>query len=56
MRDAVRIYSMLLEASHLTLRNVAPFSFVKYHGVADQLPNNFIAIGDSLMILNPIRG
>ncbi|KZT32359.1 hypothetical protein SISSUDRAFT_1133201 [Sistotremastrum suecicum HHB10207 ss-3] len=42
-------------AAYLDAR-CAPFSFVKYHGVADQLPNNFIAIGDSLMILNPIRG
>ncbi|KZS95628.1 hypothetical protein SISNIDRAFT_483852 [Sistotremastrum niveocremeum HHB9708] len=34
----------------------APFSFVKYHEVSEQLPNNFIAIGDSVMTLNPVRG
>ncbi|KZT32362.1 hypothetical protein SISSUDRAFT_1066990 [Sistotremastrum suecicum HHB10207 ss-3] len=33
-----------------------PCYIVKYHEVLDRLPTNFIALGDSLLRLNPVRG
>ncbi|KZT32113.1 hypothetical protein SISSUDRAFT_584852 [Sistotremastrum suecicum HHB10207 ss-3] len=33
-----------------------PCYIVKYHEILDKLPTNFIALGDSLLRLNPVRG
>ncbi|KZS95632.1 hypothetical protein SISNIDRAFT_483856 [Sistotremastrum niveocremeum HHB9708] len=35
---------------------VPPSTFVKYHEVAEKLPSNLIALGDSVIRVNPIRG
>lgn len=35
---------------------VPPCYYVKYHEVSDKMPSNFVALGDSVMRVNPVRG
>ena len=43
------------QASYTDVR-VPPCHLVKYHEKKDILPTNFVAIGDSVSRVNPIRG
>ncbi|KZT31770.1 hypothetical protein SISSUDRAFT_1056272 [Sistotremastrum suecicum HHB10207 ss-3] len=43
------------ESATYTDAKCAPCYFTKYHDVLDKVPTNFIAIGDSVMRLNPAR-
>ncbi|KAJ7621135.1 hypothetical protein FB45DRAFT_1092618 [Roridomyces roridus] len=43
------------DSASVSLVNVAPTSYIRYHQ-ATNLPSNWIALGDSVMTLNPIFG
>jgi hypothetical protein len=52
-----RCRTFILITFELTLitRCAAPSVYVQYH-LAKNIPSNFIAIGDSVLKLNPVRG
>lgn len=49
--------SPLLDVSEQSflISHTAPSVYIQYH-LAEKLPSNFVAIGDSVLQLNPVRG
>ncbi|KAJ7051156.1 hypothetical protein C8F01DRAFT_1377091 [Mycena amicta] len=35
---------------------LAPLQYIRYHSITDEIPSNFIALGDAGLFLNPIHG
>jgi len=53
---SVRLNLLITGTEQVLTRRSAPCAYVKYHEVAENLPKNFVALGDAVMRASPVYG